>query len=228
MRIYPDAAQAAEGCALQFAEWLVEALDARGRASVAVSGGSTPRLMLAVLARAGLDWSRIQLFQVDERGVPPGHAQSNYKMIRECFLEPAGFPEQNAHRMFGELDAAEAAACYAAEIGQVLGAEPFDVVQCGMGADGHTASLFPGDPLALDTRGVVAGLWAEDKQQWRITLLPKPILAARHLCALATGADKAPAFGRALRGPADLLATPAQLLRGAEWFVDEPLFSSAV
>lgn len=228
MRVFLSASQAAEGCALQVAEWLKDALTERGRASLAVSGGTTPRLMLAALARTGLDWSRVELFQVDERGVPPDDPQSNYRMIRECFLGASGIPEQNVHRMAGEMDAAEAAARYAAEITRVLGSEPFDVVQCGMGADGHTASLFPGDTRVLDRAGLAAGLWAEDKQQWRITLLPRPILEARRLCVLATGAEKAAALARALRRPEDPVSTPAQMLRGAEWFVDEHLFSSCV
>lgn len=221
MRVYGSATEAAEACAQQVAGWLADALAARGTASLAVSGGSTPRHMLAALAHAGFDWSRVHLFQVDERGVPPDDAQSNYRMIRECFIVPSGIPEPNVHRMAGEIDARQAAAQYAAEIQRVLGGEPLDIVQCGMGPDGHTASLFPGAREVLDTQGTVAGLWVESKQQWRITLLPRPILAARHLCALAAGADKAPALGRALHGPVDLLETPAQLLRGAEWFVDE-------
>ena len=200
----------------------------RGRASLAVSGGTTPALMLAALARTGLDWSRVELFQVDERGVPPDDPQSNFRMIRECFLGASGIPRQNVHRMEGEMDAVEAAARYAAAMTRVLGGAPLDVVQCGMGADGHTASLFPGDRRVLDRQGLVAGLWTEEKRQWRITLLPRPILDSHHLCVLAVGAEKAAALARALRGPDHPVSTPARILRGAEWFVDEILFSSCV
>lgn len=220
MRVFPDAAAAAAACASQLAGWMAACIAARGAAHVALSGGSTPRQMLSVLAGLGVDWSRSHLWQVDERGVAPEDAQSNYRMIRESLIDPARVPAAHVHRMMGELDARQAAARYEAELRGALQGRPLDIVQCGMGADGHTASLFPGDARVLDRDGLAAGIWVEEKRQWRITLLPGPILAAPHLCVLAAGADKAAALARALHGPSDVLGTPAQLLRSAQWFVD--------
>ncbi len=222
LHISPDARATAEACARQLAGWMAAAIAQRGIAHTALSGGSTPKLMLEILAGFDVDWSRAHFWQVDERGVPPTDAQSNARMIRAALV-----PAVHFHRMKGEIDARQAAAEYAAEIQSALQDAPFDVVQCGIGDDGHTASLFPGQPLVLDRSQVTAGLWVEDKQQWRITLLPKPILDARHLAVLAAGAGKGPALRRALHGEIDLLRTPAQLLRGAHWFLDEIAAQSA-
>jgi len=226
MRVYGDAQKAAEGCGVQIAEWLAEVVSERGVASLAVSGGSTPRLMFKVLVSLKLPWGKIHLFQVDERGVAPDDEQSNYGMMRENLVEPAGIPEQNVHRMLGEMEAVEAAALYAEEVRQFFGgAARFDVVQCGVGDDGHTASLFPGDGLVEDRKGTVAGVWVPKKKQWRITLLPGPIMGSSHLCVLASGAGKAEAVRRALQGELNVRETPAQLLRDGEWFVDEAAVS---
>jgi 6-phosphogluconolactonase len=217
-----DAQGAAEACALAVAGWLRAAIAERGVASLAVSGGSTPKLMFRVMTGLGLDWSKIHLFWVDERVVPPDDEQSNFRMTLENLITPAAIPAENVHRMFGEWDAVDAAMVYAQELERFFGTRVpvFDVVQCGVGDDAHTASLFPGEALIEDRRGVAAGIWVEKKKQWRITLLPAAILAARHLCVLSSGADKAEALHRALRGPEDPLGVPSQMLRDAEWFTD--------
>jgi len=222
LHVSPDAPTAAAACARAVAGWLREAIAERGIASLAVSGGSTPKLMFQVMTGLGLDWQKIHLFWVDERAVPPDDDQSNFRMTLENLIQPAAIPEQNVHRMFGEWDAVDAAMVYAQELERFFGARvpSFDVVQCGVGDDAHTASLFPGEPLIEDRRGVAAGIWVEKKKQWRITLLPAAILAARHLCVLSSGADKADALHRALRGAADPLGVPSQLLRDADWFTD--------
>src|SRR5450432_660128 len=122
-----------------------DALAARGRFRIALAGGSTPRALYAHLAAArDLDWGRTDVFFGDERSVGPDDPQSNYRMARETLLSPAGVPPENVHRPHGEdpdLDAA--ARAYEAALGGA-GAPPFDLVLLGMGADGHTASLFPG------------------------------------------------------------------------------------
>ncbi|HEY3444619.1 MAG TPA: 6-phosphogluconolactonase [Paludibaculum sp.] len=222
MQVFKGPQEAAEACAVAVAGWLREAVVARGRATLAVSGGSTPKLMFQALVGLDVEWEKVHLFWVDERGVEPDDEQSNYRMTREHLIVPAGLAERNVHRMFGEWDAVDAAMAYSQELQEFFGEKlpVFDVVQCGMGEDGHTASLFPGEFLALDRRGVAAGLWVEKKSQWRITLLPGVILAARHLCVLATGSDKADAMLRVWRGKEDEVECPAKLLVGGEWFTD--------
>lgn len=221
IHVFSDAQGAAEGCARAIADRLNEAIAARGSASLAVSGGSTPKLMFREMCLLGLDWTKIKLFWVDERVVPPDDEQSNYRMTRENLIVPGRLPETQVHRIRGEMDAKAAATLYQSEIEAALGPEPqFDVVQCGVGDDGHTASLFPGEPMVADRTGLVAALWVAKKNQWRVTLLPKPILAARTLYVLSSGADKAVAVQSALQGPENPLGVPSQLLRDAEWFSD--------
>jgi 6-phosphogluconolactonase len=222
MHVFEGPRVAADACAAAVAGWLREAVAARGLATLAVSGGTTPQLLFQALVGLEVDWAKVHLFWVDERGVDPEDEQSNYRMAREHLIVPAGLAERNVHRMFGEWDAVDSAMAYSQELQEFFGERMpvFDVVQCGMGDDGHTASLFPGEFLALDRRGVAAGIWVGKKMQWRITLLPGVLLAARHLCVLATGGDKADAMLRVWRGLEDEVDVPAKLLLGGEWFTD--------
>ncbi len=130
--------------------------------TVAVSGGSTPKMLFELLANPGFQgrirWSNLQLFQVDERCVPPDDPQSNYRMIHHALLEAVSLPEENFHRMAAENpDREEAARGYSEELARVFqspaGEFPqFDLIFLGMGPDGHTASLFPGARGSMNTR----------------------------------------------------------------------------
>jgi len=221
---------AAHACGKALVEVLVAAVAARGQANVAVSGGSTPKLLFAYLAAQDVDWSHVHLFWVDERAVPPGDPQSNYTLAATHWLDACDFPPANVHRIEAELPVAEAAARYASAIRMHFGLREaeipvFDVIQQGMGGDSHTASLFPGDPLILDETGVTSAVYVEKLKAARITLLPAVLKKARHTHLLVTGADKVDAVEAALRGPEDLLQFPIQLTRrhGGEvtWFLDE-------
>src|SRR5215813_1766260 len=124
-------------------------MGARGRASLAISGGSSPKPMYEYFARTRFDWDRVHLFWVDERGVPPTDKQSNFRFANETWLAAAKYPESNIHRVKAELDAKVAAELYAEDLAVFFGpAMPqFDVMHLGMGPDAHTASLFPGEPM---------------------------------------------------------------------------------
>jgi len=188
--------EAASQCAGKIVELLQESLAANPRATIAISGGSTPKLMFADLAGAKFDWARVHLFWVDERGVPPTDAQSNYKLAKETFIDPAHFPPANVHRIQAELDAQEAARLYVAEIQKFFSLAPgelprFDIIHQGMGPDAHTASLFPGEPLIDDRTNIAAAAYVEKFQQWRITLLPGVLRAPKHTIMLVAGEDKA-------------------------------------
>jgi 6-phosphogluconolactonase len=226
---FPDAHGAAEACAKRVLERMQAAIAERGAAALAISGGSSPRPMFQSFARSSFPWERVHLFWVDERAVPPTDAQSNFKLASDTWLTPANFPSANIHRIPAELAPDEAARLYRDDIRRHFNlpdGEPprFDVIHRGMGPDGHTASLFPGSPLLEDRTGIAAATWVEKMHQWRITLLPAVLEAARHTVMLVTGADKAQMLRTVLEGAYDPQQTPAQIgSRGgtAEWFLDE-------
>lgn len=216
---------AAEDCG----NYILERLNEKPKSTLAISGGSSPKPMFEMFANAQFDWSRVQLFWVDERGVPPDHPQSNFKLANDLWLRPARFPQANIHRIHAELDPQLAARRYVEEICAVFGVPQatipeFDVIHQGIGPDGHTASLFPGEPLIADRTGIAAAVWVEKMKQWRITLLPAVLLAACHTAVLASGGDKKEALDQVLNGAEDPMKYPAQILRAARnavWFVSD-------
>lgn len=226
---YATPQEAAEACARQLVSLLEEALSGRPRATLALSGGTTPRPLFEILSRGALPWDRIHLFWVDERPVPPGDPSSNYALAESYLIKPAGIPRYNVHRIAGEFRPESAARRYGDDIRDFfeLGATDtpqFDVVQQGMGADGHTASLFPGEPLP-DDRNLAAAVFVKSLQQWRVTLTPRVLLAAHHTLYLVTGEEKAEAVRAVFRDPADAVLRPAQMIshhgRSVTWFLDQ-------
>ncbi|HKW39905.1 MAG TPA: 6-phosphogluconolactonase [Gemmatimonadales bacterium] len=208
------------------AEWLAETmtgvLAARRQCAIALSGGRTPGPVYGALAASDLsrriDWSRVDVFFADERAVPPDDAESNYRLLQETLLTRVGVPKPQVHRMQGEspdLDAA--AAVYARELPATL-----DVLVLGMGADGHTASLFPGSPAILERRRHVMAVESPKPPHRRITITPPVIAAARHVVVLVTGRDKASAVARVFDGDAVPTVVPAVLARPPRgvWFLD--------
>lgn len=213
IRQFADAATAAQACAEDTAQLLARLTVDRAVASMAVSGGSTPRMMFQALIRLPVDWKRVHVFWVDERGVPPNDSQSNYRMTAENLLHAIEIPAQNVHRIHAELEPAEAARLYEEELRGFFGGPPvFDLIHMGVGADGHTASLFPGSDLVRNEQDDVAAAYVVKMSQWRITLLPSVLRRARHCFVLATGADKREALQAVLKGPVDPVAYPAQLV----------------
>lgn len=210
--------EAAIACGDRTLELLSEARRERGVATLAVSGGSTPRLMFQSMATRSFEWNSIEIFQVDERCVPPDHAESNFKMLREALLISIAIDESHVHRIEGELPPEDAARAYA----EVLGPHPiFDVIQRGMGPDAHTASLFPGDPLINDRTGVCAAMRREGLRN-RVTLLRGVLENARNTLILATGAEKAEALRKVLREPFDPVQLPSQISSaGTIWYIDK-------
>lgn len=237
VRTFPTAGEAAGACAREVLR-LLTGLGAAGRpASLAISGGSTPKLMFDALAAATFDWRSVHIFWVDERSVPPDDAESNYRMAREHLIGPAAIPSSNVHRIAGELEPVEAARRYVEEIRAFFHLAPgelprFDIVHRGMGADAHTASLFPGEPLIEDRKQIAAAVYAKKLGRWRITLLPGVLLAAAHTLVLATGSDKAEAIRAVFRDPYRPADYPAQLglhdSLDMSWFLDQNAASSGL
>lgn len=227
---YPDAAAASEACAHQVIALLEEAIAGQEFATLAVSGGSTPKLLFQQLTASAMRWDKVHLFWVDERCVPPTDDASNYKLANDYLIAPAHIPVRHVHRIFGELKPEAAANRYAEEIQDFFGLDDgemphFDVVHRGMGPDAHTASLFPGDPLIDDREGIAGATYAEKFKQWRVTLLPGALLAAKHTVFLVAGADKEQAVRAVLEEEYDPKKYPAQIAshhgRGVTWFLDE-------
>ena len=195
-------------------------------ATLAVSGGNTPRLMFESMAQRAFNWSGVELFQVDERCVPPDNDQSNYRMMRESLLSAARIPASQIHRVQTERSPEDAARIYAEEIRGVLKLAPaelpvFDAIQLGMGPDGHTASLFPGERLVENRDGLAAAVWVDKFKQHRVSLLPGVLQRAREILCLVTGADKADALREVLGGPVDTARFPIQLVASdAVWYID--------
>jgi 5-dehydro-2-deoxygluconokinase len=212
-----------------------DATAARGRFSLALSGGSTPRPLYTLLATpvyaSRIDWSRVHVFWGDERCVPPDHPDSNFRMTREALLEHVPIPWANVHRIHGEDEPEAAARAYEqtvrAHFGVAQGppAQSFDLVLLGMGTDGHTASLFPGTPaLHEQQRWVRANHVTAPRDMWRITLTPVVLNAAMEVTFLVAGSNKADRLWDVLEGPTRSPPFPAQLIhpsRGAvRWMVD--------
>jgi 6-phosphogluconolactonase len=227
---YPTPQEAAEACARQIVVLLEEALSGRPRATLAISGGVTPRLLFESLAVCGLPWGKIHLFWVDERPVPPADPMSNYGLAEAALIRPAGISRHNVHRIAGEFRPESAARRYSEEIRDFFelgeGDLPqFDVVQQGIGPDGHTASLFPDEPLPEESGGIAAAVHIRSLGQWRITLTPPVLMAARHTVFLVTGQEKAEAVRAVFHEESDPVRRPAQMIshhgRSVIWFLDQ-------
>ena len=215
------------------------AVAARGRCTLALSGGSTPKRLFTLLAARGdaaLPWGSVDLWWGDERTVPPDHPDSNYRMARELLIDPLGLAASHVHRMAGERPDHDAAALdYERALVAALGTPPvFDYMLQGMGPDGHTASLFPGSPALDETaRWVVANPVTSPLVHGtttRLTLTAPAINAARHVRFLVAGADKAAALVQVLEGPRDPHRYPSQLIAPASgdlvWLVDDAAAAS--
>ena len=206
------------------AELLIEsvggAVAARSRAAVALTGGSTAPPLYARLRPTRLPWEKAEIFFTDERAVPPDHELSNYRMAEEGLLRHVRVA--GVHRMRGEapdLDA-EARRC-AQDLRDTLGTPPrLDLMLLGLGTDGHICSLFAGVPASADrgdeelVRHVAAPVHVEPKVE-RLTMVPFLVVTARMVVLQVAGSGKAEVLARALKGPEDLVACPAQWLRKA-------------
>ena len=212
----PD--QWTETAARRIADSLEDSVAARRVASVFLAGGNTPRPVYARLAELAppLPWDRIDVYFGDERAVPPDHPGSNYRMAAETLLDPAGVPEERRHRMPAERpDREEAAREYAERL-----PERPDLLLLGIGEDGHIASLFPGSAAVLERARAVVPAEGPRPPQWRLTVTPLVIAAARECIVLAKGRGKAVAVARALHGPDDVSECPARLARSGVWILD--------
>jgi 6-phosphogluconolactonase len=211
-----DAAVARRGAAVIAADARA-AVAARGRFCLALSGGRTPWAMLRALADEDVPWARVQLFQVDERVAPPGDPARNLTHITESLLAHVPLPAAQLHALPVEAaDLAAAARDHGARLRAQCGTPPvLDLVHLGLGPDGHTASLLPGDPV-LDVVDAEVALTGPYQGHRRLTLTYPVLNAARRVLWLATGAEKRPMLARLRAGdrsiPAGRIALACALL----------------
>jgi 6-phosphogluconolactonase len=218
-----------EAAAVEFAAQASEAVRARGRFTVALSGGSTPKSLYTLLtAEPSIPWDKICFFWGDERHVPPDHPDSNYRMAYEAMLSKVPVRAEDIFRIHGEDRDAEAAARqYEQTLKDFFFLSPgelprFDLILLGLGADGHTASLFPGTAALNESRRLVVANWVEKFQTYRITFTFPVLNAAACVMFLAVGPDKAPMLHQVLENSSANL--PSQQVRPNNgrllWLVD--------
>lgn len=227
---HPDPHTTAAACAQHISALLEQALSSQEQATLAVSGGSTPKLLFESMLASRFRWQRVHLFFVDERCVPPNDPESNYRLANENLIQPAHIPPAQVHRIHAEIKPETGAQQYVEDIRNFFGLEEgdqphFDVLQLGVGPDAHTASLFPGLDAIEDRDHVAGAVYVPKMDKWRITLLPGALLAAKNTVFLVAGADKAPAVGNVFHQEFDPKHYPAQLIsrqgRRVTWFLDQ-------
>ena len=231
--ILPDQVALAEEAARRFVALAQAAIADHGRFTVALSGGSTPRALYARLAQSPLneavDWANVLVFWGDERMVPPDDIESSYRMARETLLAQVGIPAANIYPVPTIGGTPEAAAsAYEETLTAAFGTDAprFDLILLGIGPDGHTASLFPGQPEVVrpSTALAVAVHNAPKPPPTRVTFTYTLINEAANVLFVVSGADKARALHSILRGEIDVARLPAQGVRPKQgslvWLVD--------
>lgn len=209
-------------CASAVVKAGTQSISTGGRFTLVLSGGTTPRGLYQLLATAPyrdrLSWERVHLFWGDERCVPPEHAESNFRLVQEELINPLGLPQGNLHRIKGELESPEkVAAEYEAELAdffklQAGDVPTFDLILLGMGADGHTASLFPSDSSLQERERLVTATRSIHRGFRRVTLTTPTINHARKVFFLIAGPDKAETAREVLEGSRQGAPLPAQLI----------------
>ncbi len=217
LTVAADPAAAAAAAATTLADWIRQAVAARGQCSLALSGGQTPWQMLDLLPGHDVPWGQLDVFQVDERVVPFDDERRNARRIHGLLVRPGMLPEGQFYAMPVENpDLALAARDYSRTLVACCGQPPvLDIVQLGLGPDGHTASLIPGDPLLAVTDADV-GVSAPYQGTPRLSLTFPALNRARHILWLVTGESKAPMLARLMAGdttiPAGRVARAAALV----------------
>jgi 6-phosphogluconolactonase len=211
-----------------------KAIRAKNLFAVAISGGHTPKRFFELLGEeprtSSLPWNKVQLFWVDERIVEPDSQWSNYKLAADTFLDKVAIPAENVHRIPTEFGDFKAAAqryeetlrgVFALEAGEV---PQFDLVVLGVGADGHTGSLFPNSYALFDTEDLACVVYVLDEKLNRITLTHPVLCAASHLVVLVSGREKAAILKELLTSEPDEVRYPIHalwpVLDKITWLID--------
>jgi 6-phosphogluconolactonase len=236
VRVFPDLLSLSRAAAAELVGLARQAVQARGLFVVALSGGSTPKTLYSLLAgdpqlSSAVAWEKVHFFFSDERHVPPDHPDNNYRMVSCTLLSKIPAPPGNAHRMASELsDAALVADNCEQALREFFRLRPgefprFDLVLLGLGAEGHTASLFPGSEALKETKRLAVATWVEALRAWRITLTLPVLNNASEVLFLVSGAEKAEALRNVLEGSFNPDHWPAQAIQPTPgrrvFFVDQ-------
>jgi 6-phosphogluconolactonase len=232
IRVLPTQNELFHAAALEFADRAADAVRDRGRLTVALSGGSTPRGMFSLLASGSIPnipWDKIYFFWGDERHVPPDSPESNYRMANEAMLSKVPVRAENIFRIPAEgKDANVVASTYEQTIQKFFALKPgdfprLDLVLLGMGPDGHTASLFPGTAALQETKKIFVANWVEKLGDFRFTLTYPAINHAAEIAFLVSGTDKAATLQQVLEN--QNAGLPSQKIRPENgrllWLVDQ-------
>ncbi|GAB4521183.1 MAG: 6-phosphogluconolactonase [Anaerolineales bacterium] len=214
---YPTPEVLAEAAAAHIVRGLWQAIQQRGRATLVLSGGNTPRATYERLARTpyvtALPWQKVEIFFGDERCVPPDADDSNYRMASESLLNRLPLLPENIHRMAGELPPVQAAAAYEATLRAHLATSPrFDVVLLGLGNDGHTASLFPDTAALHENERLVVANFVPTLSAWRLTMTFTALAGGQEIYFLVAGDAKRAILQAIQKNP---LAYPAGRVHAA-------------
>jgi 6-phosphogluconolactonase len=230
LRVFRDVQELSLRAAEATVRTINGAVDRTQRCSVVLSGGSTPRTLYGLLAsrfRDRVPWARVHIFWGDERYVPHSDAGSNYRMAANVLLDHVPCPAANVHPMPTHLTPPDAAARdYEKTLSEYFGGGPprFDLLLLGLGAEGHTASLFPGAAALAERRRWVVAETVPAHPPMRLTLTVPALTRSAHTFFLVTGSDKADALHHALVPAADPHSCPAAAIRPTEgtvtWWVD--------
>ena len=226
----PDAEQASTEAAARMGKAIRAAIGDRGRAAIALSGGTTPRSAYGKLAQdPRIDWSKVDVFFVDERAVPPEDDRSNYRHAKEALLDPTKISADRVFRMPADApDLTQAAKEYEATLRKRLrvpdSVPTLDLIVLGVGDDGHTASLFPGQPEVDIADRLIAAVPARDGREARMTFTTPMIEAGRTVMIMAIGQPKHAPLERVWAVSGKLSETPARIVRGVRgtvvWIID--------
>jgi 6-phosphogluconolactonase len=217
IRVLADAAQLAQFAAEQFCAAAGSAISARGVFLVALSGGSTPQRLYAMLAAdpyfSRIEWAKVQVYFSDERCVPPEHPDSNYRMAEQALLHDLPMPRASIHRMRGEIDPQEAAKEYGILLKSACGDGGLDLALLGLGEDAHTASLFPKTAALEEREHRCVANFVQKLNAWRLTMTAPFINRTAQILFLVSGSAKAQAVRDVLEGPRDPQRFPAQWIQ---------------
>ncbi len=226
MLALPSADAASREAASRIAGWLHAAIQLHGSATLALSGGTAPLPLYRYLAKETVDHSLVSVFFVDERMVSPDSERSNYRSAKEALLDHAPFDPKRIHRIRGEADNIDAEAKrYGDFLAWHADSGAFDTMILGLGTDGHTASLFPGEPEVLVTDQRAVAVPAKGDREARISLTAPTLARAKQTMVVAFGKEKYAPLQAVWAVTGDVSATPGRIVRefegGLTWVIDQ-------